>query len=96
MNEIHLSTDFNVYLENEFTKFDESITKSMRTNEENSKMFFFEFNIEDSKKIFRNFLSKHEKLKRKTSISQSHFDDHELMLQYHDNYDVFINEELQK
>jgi hypothetical protein len=96
MNEIHLSTDLDVHFENEFTKFDESITKSVRTDEESSKMFFFELSIKDSKEIFRKFLSKHERLKRKVSISQSHFDDHELMLRYHDNYDVFTNEELQK
>ncbi len=96
MNEIHLSTNLNVQLENEFTKFDESITKSVRTDEENSEMLFFELSIKDFKEIFRKFLSKHEKLKKKISISQFHFDDHEFILQYHDNYNVFINEKLQK
>jgi hypothetical protein len=96
MNEIHLSINLDVHFENEFIKFDENITKSMRTDEKNSKMFFFELSTEDFKEIFRKFLSKHERLKKKISISQFHFDDHELMLWYHDNYDVFINEKLQK
>ncbi len=96
INDIHLLTNLDVHLKNEFAKFDESITRTMQTNEKNFEIFFSKLNTEHSKEIFQKFLTKHERLKRKVSISQSHFVDHEFMMKYHDNYDVFTDEELRE